>query len=259
MSELNKLNDWCSKFESRLNESNKLNSLFGYLSLVRQCMGTPSARMVHSVNAKFVSVMNTLQFLLGDNLKQQVDLATRKMLAKEQALILECSHMVFLLYTGIIDYVQLQGVFVDENLRNKILLKTPAQLVSQKYCDISSIYVESKFMDIIQTMCANVFGGKWKEQICNLINVLIQQKQMVDNASELTVAMIDQYIIIWNSFQAHLLRLVFTNFIVFHNAGVIRCLGVYFDQQIQIKIDLLQQRKNILLEEGKNILPQLIW
>lgn len=259
-SALKDLNTQCSLFQSMINENCKLEFLYEYLNLIRKCMATPTSRLFYSINSSFINAMNMLNFLLGVCLKLQVDLNSRQVLIKEQQLYLDCAHKVFVLYAAILNYTTSKGINIDEHLKNKIHMKSLSKIVGDNYCDVSSIYVESKFLSILQTMCIEVFGGKWKEDMCELINVLVQQKIAIDNAQDnLSVADIDQYVSIWNGFQAHLLRLIFTNFIVFYNAGIIRCLGVYLNQQIQIKIDFLQRKNEILKKREQTIPPQLIW
>lgn len=245
---LTQINKNLGILQSYINKYSELSALKNFKNSITECITTPTNILFHEAYKEFYHALQILAFVLNSNLNNQIDFSTRQQLIEKQHDIIKISILCTVIFIKTYDVCINHGIIIINNINVKKIKLKPK-------CKFQNIYMEKDIINQILKFCENVPGGKWKQELCEQTNLLLQYKNTISNMNTITIEIIDEYKYVWDQFQYNLLRLMFKNFITFYNLGFIACLNTFLDQQIQLKIELLQIRnKNVeTIESNKPV------
>lgn len=246
------INSRLANFESEVaKEPRRAKYWHNYTDSIREYIALPTESKFQTVHREFYKVLDVIHWLLHETLLAQVDLESRT-----------GGHQRQLQYITMVRKALALLSLVWKHVRStNISLGKPVFDIDYKEgatCPFSDVYVEQKFLAYLQTMCEHVHGKKFKHDMCNALNTLKRIKHRIDLSKPHSVQMIDEYVAVWNVFQQMFMELVFANFVKLANAGIMPCLQIFLDQQIQLKIDLLGEKELLLSKSNTNQIPMTL-
>lgn len=243
------INYLLGQYQSMINKHPELNKLVGYSISVTEFISNPNSHLCENVYKEFYNSLQILATLLNANLLGQVDMHSRKKLIQKERDYIKIS---------MTNMKILEKVFkTAEKLGINTAYTYQIDLLKEKPCSINNVYLENEILEKMQKICVKVPGGDWKRTFCEQLNSLQQYKEMIENNLHPSEDLYENYQYIWNLFQESFIRLMFTNYITFHMQGIVPCLGQFLDQQIQLKIDLLEEQ-NRKAQKGNSKIPNVL-
>lgn len=249
---IKEINKNISVFQSMINKHNELSGLRNFIVTVTEFVTTPTTRLLDVVYVEFYRTLNIIAYNLNSNLLRQVDFKTRKDLSiKQHDYIKMALHSMTILKT-VFEY----AASLEIMARNAPLF---GKMEGNRVCGASDVYIESMVLDKLQDFCEKIPGGNPKRTVCELMATLRQHKQQLATEPDPSIELLENYCLVWDQFQNQFVRLMFTNFIAFHAAGIVPCLAKFLDQQIQLKIEFLERRDELRTQKLNNQPIAIVW
>lgn len=217
---------------------------------------TTSSNSFRVLSACFDGMVMYMFELLNEIYK---NIETHEKLTSSNELITSCFSV--LKYALYIKYKRAEELAATSKEYKTLLISMNKVLSGGSQCSLSNVYTEDKFLETIKVYCNEKQSRNEKPvtNICKLLSNLKVNKNNLDRASNRTESDYNNYLSSWNLFQREILTVASINYTKLFSSPLITCLKKFMHQQIQLKIQFLNDRQDYLdkLTEATPIVPEI--